>query len=160
MKIIAHLLFLVALASSGCGSDEARQVQEDNIRETVFRYQFTNNAAHGPATIEKRIVAFYLSVGEKDQDPSDEFMKRFVDHKPSVRKVSACSTKKLRVEDKQTGERGLIFHVRSIQWISAIKVEVKGGYYEDGRSASGDIYTVVKKDGKWNVIKDKMEWIA
>ncbi len=160
MKIIAHLLFLVAFASSGFAADKARQGQEDKIREVVFRYQFTNNAAHGPATAEKRIAAFYLSVGERDQDPSDEFMQRFAEHKPSVRKVSACSTKKMRVEDKQTGQRGLIFHVRSIKWISDTKVEVRGGYYEDGLSASGNIYTVVEKDGKWRVIKDKMEWIS
>jgi hypothetical protein len=123
-------------------------------------YQFANNAAHGPAAAENRIAALYLSLGDKDQDPSDDFMKRFAEHKPPVRKVSACSTKKVCVEDRKTGERGLIFRIQSIKWISNTKVEARGGYYEDGLSASGNIYTVVERKGKWVVVKDKMESIS
>jgi hypothetical protein len=160
MKFIAQLVVLIALTSASYAADKARQGQVDNVREAVFRYQFTNNAAHGPAAAAKRIAVFYLSVGDKDQDPSEEFLMRFAGHTPPVRKVSACSTKKMRVEDKRTGERGLIFHVRSIRWISDTKAEVKGGYYEDGLSASGNTYTVVKRNGKWVVVEDKMKWIS
>jgi hypothetical protein len=103
---------------------------------------------------------FYLSLGEKDDDPTDEFLARFTGHKPPVRKVSMCSTEGLRVVDKQTGKRGLIFRVAKIKWVSDSKVQVEGGYYEDGLSATRNVYTVVRKDGKWRVTKDKMEWIS
>src|SRR5713226_7658593 len=159
MRCFALILVLLC-ASCMVPQQRDRPAEEDDIREAVFRYQFDHNAAHGPAAAEHRIEAFYLSLGEKDGDPSDEFMTRFVGHEPPVRKVSACSTENLRVVDKQTGQRGLIFRVKSIKWISDGKVEVGGGYYEDGLSSSGNIYTVVKKDGKWRVTKDKMEWIS
>ena len=60
--------------------------------------------------------------------------------------------------DKKTGEQGLIFNVTRIQWKS--DTEVEGGYYEAGLSASGNTYTLKKDKGKWQVTKDKMDWIS
>ena len=52
-SLIAVLMFaLVAIAAEG-----KRQEQEEAVREAVFRYQFTNNTAHGAATAEKKIAA-------------------------------------------------------------------------------------------------------
>ena len=160
MKILKHLIVLLASAFVAVAADGKRHIEEDAIREAVFRYLFANNAAHGPATAEKKIEAYYLSIGEKDSDPTDAFMKRFAGNKPPIRKVSECSTAKMRVTDKQTGKRGLIFRVRSINRISDTEVEVKGGYYEDGLSASGNTYRVKKKGSTWQVTKDKMDWIS
>jgi len=160
MKILRSLIALLVSASIAVAAESKRHEQEDAVREAVFRYQFTNNAAHGPATAEKMIETYYLSIGEKDGDPSVALMKRFAGHKPSVRKVSECSTAKMRVTDKQTGKLGLIFRVRSIKWISDTEAEVKGGYYEDGRSASGNTYRVRRKGGIWQITKDKMDWIS
>ena len=46
---------------------------------------------------------------------------------------------------QKTGEQGLIFRVTSIKCISDTEVEAKGGYYEAGLSASGNIYTLKKE---------------
>lgn len=101
---------------------------------------------------------YFLSFG-KDKEPSDEFITRFKDHKPPVKKRSQ-SMGQAEVIDKETGERGLIFRAVSIKVIDANTVEVGGGYYEAGLSASGNVYTVERNDGKWIVTKDQMLWIS
>jgi hypothetical protein len=157
MKTIAHLLFLFAFASLGLAADKARESQTDDIREAVFLWQFEHNASGQQTNAQ----VYFLEVGEKGGDPGDEFMKRFTGHKPPVRKVSACSASADQgVLDKKTGEKGLIFRVTSIKWKSDTSVDVSGGYYEAGESASGNTYTAKKEKGKWQVTNNKMHWIS
>jgi hypothetical protein len=157
MKIIIHFLLLFMCSSLCLAADQARESQTDDIREAVFRWQFDHNASGQQANT----YVYFLAVGEKDGDPSDEFIKRFSGHKPSVRKVSACSADARKgVLDKKTGERGLIFRIRSIDWKSDTEVDAQGGYYEAGDSASGNTYTLKKEKGKWKVTNDKMHWIS
>ena len=157
MKTIAQLILLLTLASVGFAADKARQSQEDDIREAVFRYQFDHNASGQ----QKSAKVYFLGVGEKATDPSDEFMKRFVDHKPPVRKASASHFVRGKgMLDKKTGESGLAFRAQSIKWISDTEVEVSGGYYEAELSSSGNTYTVKKESGKWKVTKNTMSWIS
>ena len=138
MKVIAPLFLLCAFSSLGFAADNVRESQTDDIREAVFRWQFDHNAS----SQQKKAQAYFLGVGDRD-DPTDEFMKRFANHKPPVRKASACSADAGKgVRDKKTGEKGLIFRVRKIEWKSDTEVEVQGGYYEGGLSASSNTYTV------------------
>jgi hypothetical protein len=162
---LSLLILLYALIISACAesiSPPSRPVQEEDIRETVFRYQFAHNASGLQQTAE-----FYcLSLGEvSDQDnldPSDELMRRFQDHQPPVKKASQCDADMSQgVTDRATGQQqGLIFRVTSIKWINDAEVEVEGGYYEAGLSASGNVYRVVKESGRWIVKEDKMLWIS
>jgi hypothetical protein len=162
MKTILPMLLIFTSGCVSFATDAARLSQEDNIREAVFRYQFDHNASGQ----QKRATVYCLSVGEKHvgekhTDPFDEFMKRFADHKPPVRKRSECDVDPLNgVIDKRTGKPGLVFRVTSITWISDTEVEVAGGYYEAGLSSSGNTYTVTRQHGKWKVSNDKMEWIS
>jgi hypothetical protein len=157
MNIVVRVFLLFGFASIGVAADKARQDQEDDIREAVFRYQFDHNASGQ----QKTAKVYFLGVGEKSTNPSDDFMKRFANHKPPVRKASASHF--VRGEgllDKKTGERGLAFRATNIQWISDTEVEVSGGYYEAELSSSDNTYTLKKEDGKWKVTKDKMNWIS
>lgn len=157
MKTIAHLLFLIVFSSLGLAADNARDSQTDDIREAVLRWQFTHNASGQQTNAQ----VYFVKVGEKGGDPTDEFMKRFADHKPPVRKVSARSASAGKgVLDKKTEEKGLVFSVTSIKWKSDTEVDVSGGYYEAGLSASGNTYTLKKEKGKWKVTEDKMHWIS
>jgi len=157
MKAIAHFFLLFAFTSLGLAAEEARESQLDDIREAVFRYQFDHNASGQ----QKTAKVFFISVGEKTTDPSDELMRRFADNKPPVRKASASdSVRGKGIIDKTTGERGLVFRVTGIKWITDIGVEADGGYYESGTSSSGNTYTLKKENGKWIVIKSKMKWIS
>jgi hypothetical protein len=144
-------------AQMEAGANQVRQSHEDDIREAVFRWQFDHNVSGQ----QKKAQAYFLSVGQKHDDPSDEFMKRFADNKPPVRKRSECSADPGKgVLDKKTGERGLLFHVTSIKWKSETQVEAEGGYYEAGRSASGNVYTLKKGNGRWVVTNDKLVEIS
>lgn len=130
------------------------QADEDNIREAVFRYQFVHNASGQ----QQSAKVYFLSVGD-NEDPSDAFMARFDKHKLPVKKRSQA-TGNTEVIDKETGERGLKFCVTTIEPLTEDKVVVDGGYYEAGLSASGNVYTVERKDQRWVVTKDKMLWIS
>ncbi len=150
------LLALACLSTAGTQSDATRLREEDDVREAVFRYQFERNSSGQ----QKRAGVYCLSIGE-NADPSDEFIKRFANHSPPVRKISACTVGPFDgVVDKLTHKLGLVFRVSSIKWISGYEVEATGGYYEAGLSASGNTFTVSKRLGKWKVTKDKMNWIS
>lgn len=62
--------------------------------------------------------------------------------------------------EKLTGKRGVMFRVRTTKWVSETEVDVAGGYFENGLSASGNNYTVIKMQGKWTVSKAKTNWIS
>jgi len=156
MKTIASFLLLFVFASVGLSADDARKIQEDDIREAVFRWQFEHNDSFQ----QEKAKVYFLEVGEKEGDPSDELTKRFAGNKPPVRKRSVCSVSTRGDFDKKTGEKGLVFRVRIIEWKSDTEVEVKGGYHEHGLSASGNTYTMKQKSGKWRVTNDKMDWIS
>jgi len=134
----------------------ARAAAEDDIREATFRYQFQHNASG----LQQKADVYFLSLSEKDTDPGDEFLKRFVNHKPPVKKVSSSVGRLGGVRDKDTGGKGLIFRVGGIKWVNETEAEVNGGYYEGGLSASGNTYFLKKQDGKWVVTRDEMHWIS
>lgn len=124
----------------------------DDIRETVFRYQFQHNASGQ----QQLAHAYFLSV-EDGKDPNDKFMERFKDHQPTVKKNSQAKG----AFKKEGGSLdGLMFHIQAIKQIGPNRVEVAGGYYESGLSASGNIYTVKRVTNKWIVIGDNMLWIS
>jgi len=159
MKIITSLFVLFVFASVGLSADDARKRQEDDVREAVFRWQFEHNASYQ----QRDAGVYFLEVGEKEGDPSDEFIKRFAGNKPPVRKRSECSVNMRRsvgVSDKKTGEKGLILSIRKIEWKSDTEVDVQGGYYEHGLSSSGNTYTLKKEKGKWKVTNDKLRGIS
>ncbi len=154
---VVPLLFIFMAGCVSSATDAARLIQEDNIREAVFRYQFDHNASGQ----QKKATVYCLSVGKGRSDPSEDFMRRFADHKPPVRKVSECQINPYKgVLDKHTGAPGLAFRITRLTWISDTEAEVEGGCYEAGLSSSGNTYTVVKQHGTWKVSSDRMNWIS
>jgi hypothetical protein len=134
-----------------------RAANEQDIYATVFRYLFDHNASGQ----QKGSNVYCLSMGEKNVDPSDGFMRRFTGHEPPVRKASDCSVASFsQVVDRRTGKPGLMFRVTGIVWISSTEVTVYGGYEEANMSASGNSYTVKKENGKWKVTKEGIGWIS
>ena len=58
------------------------------------------------------------------------------------------------ITHKVTGERGLIFRVTEITWVTGGEVMVEGEIYGSGVSREGHEYRVVLDNGKWTVIED------
>jgi hypothetical protein len=123
---------------SGARADELH-----DVFEVVFRYQFENNASG----LQQDAPAYFLSINK--EDPDEAFLNRFSGNKPPVRKGSEFAV----------GD-GVKFYIRSWKWASIDLVEIAGGYYEGGVSASGNRFIVVRKEGRWFVDKDTMDWIS
>lgn len=127
---------------------------EDEIMEATFRYQFPHNAS----AMQQNAKLYFLSID--GADPSDGFMQRFAGHDPAVKKVSSSTSGTDGVTDNQTGEKGIIFRVETIKRVNATTVEVKGGYYEAGLSASGNTYYLKNNGPGWVVTKATTNVIA
>ena len=148
MKLAIVLLAVI----SGTGAPPA---DLDDIHEATFRYMFTKNASG----LQQKAGVYCLSIDGKD--PTDAFMKRFDSHRPPVKRVTECEVTDLSgVQDRQTGQRGLIFRIQKVQLTGASGAAVEGGYYEGNMSASGNTYLLEKKQGVWKVVSDAMHWIS
>lgn len=133
-----------------------RQTQTDDIREAVLRNQLTHVTSGSKTDNE----VYFLSVGEKHEDPSDDFVKRLAKFKVLIRKASESERRHGRVVDKKTGEKGAILSVTSIRWISDNEVEVDCSYDQGVRAASGFSVTVKEDNGKWSVTREKRTWAS
>lgn len=93
-------------------------------------------------------------------DPSDEFLKRFAGRTPPVRKSSACVDHGKDVVDKNTGQRGIIFTMSHLKWISGTEVEAFGKTYEAGLAAEWAAYALTNASGQWKVTGRKAGGIS
>lgn len=134
---------------------------DDQVREALFRYLFEHNESGSKDSAKVYFLAI-VDEGGKQRDPSREFLARFAGHRPRVEPVSRMASNGTfeGVRHRETGDRGLLFHVGAITRMGDDAVEVEGGYYEANLSASGGTYLVERKDGVWVVTKPKMIWIA
>jgi hypothetical protein len=65
------------------------------------------------------------------------------------------------IYDKVSGEGGAAFYVERISMLSQDEAEVEAVIHpEGGLSASGLIYRVSRKSGKWTVISENLKWIS
>jgi hypothetical protein len=128
----------------------------DAVREAAFRYMFGKNASG-----QQQTSGVYCLEVENGADPSAAFLARFRNVAPHVTRASACDASPDKgVVEKSSGKRGLMFRVDTIIWLDDDHVEVGGGYYEAGLSASGNTYYLERKNGAWHVTKDVMHWIS
>jgi hypothetical protein len=138
---------------SSLRSPADRAIQEDDIRESVFRYRMG---------YPKRNCPFFLSIDGKD--PSDAFMRRFAALGRTVKKESESYFKKDQsnrwLRDRSTGEEGVAFSVGPISWLSSDRVEVSGGMYCGILCADGGVYRLKKKEGHWVVDEYKEQWVS
>jgi hypothetical protein len=157
---IVTILALACLFYGGCDSTRwpqffsrspaDRSIQEDDIRESVFRYRLEHTNGNGP---------FFLSIDDKD--PSDAFIARFATLNKTVKKASQPYFKKEPspgwLRDRTNGEKAVAFSVRPISWISLDQVEVRGGMYCGGLCADWGTYRLKRKNGLWTVEDYKVE---
>lgn len=138
-------------AAQSAGSD-------DDIRESVFRYQMAHNASYQ----KEKAHAYFLAM-EDGKDPSAEFLARFSRNATPVKGQSDCNSSSqtpIGVFDEQSGLPGLLLRIDSLNRIGADEAEVEGGCFEGGRSASGSTYRLKFKNGRWTVVVDKIKRLS
>ena len=156
MKTLVTLLLFLSLCFASTAADRATQT--DDIRETVFRYQFPKNVRDDSIVL---FISVYDSTTKKRSDPSPEFMKRFAQHRPRVLKASGAATDPQQcVIDPKTGKKSVIWEVGEIVWKSENEVEVSGGYAGGPFSGSWSTYFLRKKNGQWAVERDRPDAIS
>ncbi len=167
MKISHFLVALPFFALSSCsdlGTAPTVERSLDDIREAVFRYQFLHNASGQQQNAGVYFIGLYVT-GDRNLpvryvDPSDNLLARFAGNAPPVKKASESTYSVQGVFDIRTGARGLLFRIESVTEIDPDQVEVTGGYFEAGLSASGNVYTVTRTSDRWTVVKDRLIWIS
>ncbi len=88
-------------------------------------------------------------------------MKRFVENKPSVRKLSDCMKSfEKGVVDKITGERGVILGTGAVRWTSDTDAEIYVTEYTGNLGGSGETYYLKRIKGEWKVVRAEMQWIS
>jgi hypothetical protein len=144
--------------SLGAPSREIR----DDILEAVFRHMCR------PEPIEKEVShnvnrahkVYFFGVGEK-MDPPAEFLSRFKDISVPVKPISEGEWKEFYIYDRATGKRGAASYVNNIAMLSKDEAEVEAVLHPGGGlSASGPIYHLKRKSGKWAVIASRLKWIS
>jgi hypothetical protein len=130
--------------SQSTHKEEAKTIQEENIREAIVRYQI--------ATWDLNAKVYFISINGKD--PSHEFLSRFKDVRYSVMGKSA--SKRMKdvigwVVEKKTKKLGVIFDQESIRWLNDAKVDVAGGYLCGGLCMAGGMYHLELRNDQWTV---------
>ena len=128
-----------------------RENQADDVREAALRYMLEAARKSGGKRNH-----YYLGIGpgRSKADPSDAFLERFAGHEPLVKKQSECLTDGPEgVRDKSSGERGLLFALADIRWITDTEVHVPAGWFGGflyGYSCNLELKT---EDGQWKVLR-------
>jgi hypothetical protein len=162
------LPILVCLLCIGCSTDrhahitplqnDARSLEgREDIVEAVFRHMCQPEPVEKEVSHNVNLVhkVYFLAVRDS-QDPSPELLKRLADLKAHVKPISAGEWRGFFIYDKMTGERGAAFYIRSISMRSRDDAEVEAG----GLNASGPVYRVRLKSGKWRVVGESLKWIS
>jgi hypothetical protein len=144
------------LSANSCGPNYSDSVTKEQIREAVFRYQFSR--AELPS--QHRAASYCLEV-EDEQDPSEALIRRFAAHTPPVKKRSECEIVQTAndpgfVKDRATSQRAILLRIYSVTLKVWKEAEVKAGYYQDGLAGSTHLYFLQNQNGKWVVVREEM----
>lgn len=132
-----------------CSTDNSSQATKDDIRESIFRYQF-------------RMEAIYCISVEQNKDPSKEFMERFKNHNPPVKPGSECSIaydqgdRPGRVIDRKSGKNAISYSINSIKLKVWKRAEVVASWARGGLWGESHRYLLKYQNGNWVVIDDEL----
>lgn len=127
--------------------------------EALYRHQIGNNASGG----QRNIALLCLGAGthpDRLSDPPERLLARFSRHDPPVKGFSACRWNDIHWADRATGAQAIVHYVTELSCASATRCIARGGYLEGNLSASGNRYELERRNGRWQVASDTMEWIS
>jgi len=130
-----------------------RANQADEVREVALRYAL---GEYGPYVQGKRWkkellsdCTFFLSIAGKD--PSDEFMQRFADGGPVMKKRSEWKSRLTRGQTDRFLGQTAGFDIWRLQWKTDGEVMAEVGAYLGQRERCWWKLVVVNRNGKWTV---------
>ncbi len=120
-------------------SQVSSTLREDEILETVFRYQIERCYREFPRKV------YFLSY--QQTDPTDNLMERFRSYGTLVRKHS----ERREFYKKHSGDFGILLAIASIDSKNDMVVSVEGYCGLGALEGSSYVYRVQKKGGRWRV---------
>ncbi|HEX9963794.1 MAG TPA: hypothetical protein VGB04_02290 [Allosphingosinicella sp.] len=141
--------------SPGGGIDAANL----DAAEALYRHQIGNNASGG----QRNVALLCLGAGPRPDglsDPPAPLLARFAGHEPEVKGVSACRWNETHWADRSTGAHAIVHYVTGLDCPSATRCTGRGGYLEGNMSASGSRFELERRNGRWQVTGDMIEWIS
>ena len=127
--------------------------------EALYRHQIGNNASGG----QRNVALLCLGAGthpDRLSDPPAGLLARFSRHDPPVKSFSACRWNDIHWADRTTGAHAIVHYVTDLACASPTRCTARGGYLEGNLSASGNRYELERRNGRWQVTADSMEWIS
>jgi hypothetical protein len=148
------------VAGSGPGSPGGG-IETANLdaAEALYRHQIDHNASGG----QRNVALLCLGAGatpDRLADPPAGLLVRFGGHKPPVKGVSACRWNDVGWAERATGARAIVHYVTDLTCPTPTRCTARGGYLEGNLSASGNRYELERRNGRWQVTADTMEWIS
>lgn len=151
-SVIVLILLLVLSISIGCETKQRLSIDQNAIRVAVFRKLLPDARERFAPKV------YFLAIRGNNgyRNPGKSIMMHFRDSKLSIKPFtkSGCEIN-FAVKDKATGKVGEIIYVAQIKVLGRTKVEVIGGNFLNGRAGRWHLFTVVLKNGKWTVVKQK-----
>jgi hypothetical protein len=172
-SIVFCAVALTAPILASQDSDNFKRLDNEDAQAAVIRYQMEDwyrrhdkSEAEAKNQNEKTVAkvmnfkVFFVSV--TDKDPSNAFLRRFQDIPRAIKKVSASTINKsgMKVLDRATGRRGIVFRVGNIRWLSIDSAEADGGYFCDGRCGIWETFALKRENGKWGVTSVRIHRIS
>jgi hypothetical protein len=149
MKALLISILLATLVATPAtqkgGAESPQAAQDDNVREAVFRYQFSHVT----------LIFAYHFIAIDGKNPSETFLQRFRDDAPPVRPLSEAERVKKpmkMVVNRNDQKQGVIFYLGPVKWTSEAKADVEGRF-ECGDTCDelSGVYHVTKQGGIWVV---------
>ena len=173
IKKFAFIILLVFTYSCETPTEPSLVDDASEIREVVLRDKFHNNGSgvftntnNVDTTNKVYFIGFYDEIDSNYTfhgnaiDPNKEFLSRFNGYIKKVKKISDCEKVGGNFVDKVTKEKGMIFRVGPINWISKTEAEVEAGYYDGFVSADCETYGIYKEKGKWFIYYKTFRWYS
>lgn len=141
---------------------------ENDIREAAYRHAF-GHLYHNRGTWTSSFIGVCYGCSLVGRSGLPVFttpflLNRLRDCTPPVASESACYYSEAQphhqIVHRTTEKTGAVFYTGAIWWVSWDTVRIEVGYYEGPLSASGNIYTIKRRNGRWVVIDNRMLWIS
>lgn len=150
-------LLLLSSACTGTPEDALR------AKEALVRYQMTQFSSTGDDPVGTFCVE-YSDVFDRSNrtkaNPPAELIERLNEGPRRVRNGSDCYFKETSVLEKGSGSPAAWLIVGTIFWKSKTSITITGGYFSGNEGASGNVYHLEKRDGRWVVTKNELKWIS
>jgi hypothetical protein len=161
----------------------------DDVREAIIRFEvdapsdkralldgYYEDSIIRPQRDKMHEVYFICVSDQGNEDPSEDLLKRFANHVPSVkRRTEGKHDPKpipekdidgrkafmmYAVRDKGTGQIGANLRIMRIRFPRPGVAEVDGALHSGGLYGEGYVWVVVRDSGHWRVKRRKGTWIS